>query len=127
MKRLLQFVAMAVIAVLSAQPVLAGFMCTMGMGSGAAHCSMVMHMGMACHPAQQAAGLQCRQGSCQNCSLQDAAQISPGAKPKAGGISALPAVFTGISATDEAASSRWPAPPAISAPDRYILFQVFRI
>jgi hypothetical protein len=126
MKRLLQIVALAVIGIVAGQPVLAGFTCTVGMSSVAPHCSRAMQMGMACHHAQQAVGLQCRQGSCQNCSLQDAAQFSAGAKPKTG-TSALPAAFHAIPAATEAFASRPPGPPALSAPDRCVLFQVFRI
>jgi hypothetical protein len=127
MKRLLQIVALAVTGIVAGQPVLAGFTCTMGLGSGAPHCSVAMHMGMACHPDRQSAGLQCRQGPCQNCSLQDAAQLSARAKPKTGGMPALPADFHGVPAVPVALAARPPGPPALSAPDRYILFQVFRI
>jgi hypothetical protein len=127
MKRRLQIVALAVMAILAAQPVLAGFTCTMGIGSGAPHCSMAMHMGMACHPAERSAGLNFPRESCRNCSLQDAAQLSAAARPKAGSASTLPAAFHGVPTPAAAFASRPLGPPARSAPDRCILFQVFRI
>jgi hypothetical protein len=131
MKRILQFVALAVVLVLAFEPALSSVACVVGTPAsapGAPRCAMAMReMGMDCRMPRQVASIGC-QRDCSQCGLAKGfALLSAGAKPKAGRAQFFvpmpimtPAVITPFAA----------GPPGdlfASAPPRYILFQVFRI
>jgi len=134
MKRVLQVVAVVVIAVLAAQPAVAGMTCGMltvanvNCGHGASLCGMAMsQMGMDCPMPEHVAGTGCLQECCQHGFPQGVVQAASGVKPKAGGTE----LFMVLPAMTPAPSLSFAAPPpdsiVASAPPRYILLQVFRI
>lgn len=131
MKRLFQFVAVAVVALLAAQPALAALPCNMGapVCGPCAHCcgKTMSHMGMACQMPHMIAGVGCDQNCCHDALPRAVAQLTAGSKPKVGRteyLAAMPQVVAGVDLAFVAAP---PGKAAAAAPARYILFQVFRI
>jgi len=131
MKRLLQFVALAVVASLTAQPALPGLLCAMGthnIGSHA-HCrGMAMsQMGMRCPMHRQAAGTGCNQNFCHDSLPTGVVQLAAVRKPKAGNtvyIAAAPRTAANAGTAFAAAPFNM---AVASGPARYVLLQVFRI
>jgi len=131
MKRFFQVVSVVVVALLAAQPALAGLPCEMGTsasGHSAPCCHKAMHqMAMDCQMPHQIAGTGCAPSCCHDASPQVVAQLASGAKPKAGRT----VYFTVAPQTvADAGTALVAAPPGIivsTPPARYILFQVFRI
>jgi hypothetical protein len=131
MKRVFQFVAVVVVALLATQPALAGLPCNMGAPAcgPCAHCcgKTMSHMGMACQMAHKVAGAGCDQNCCHDALPRAVAQLTAGVKPKAGGNVYLASVPQTVSDADASFVAAPPGKPAAAAPARYILFQVFRI
>jgi hypothetical protein len=131
MKRLFQFVAVVVVALLAAQPALAALPCNMGAPAcgPCAHCcgKTMSHMGMACQMAHKIAGAGCDQNCCHDALPRAVAQLTAGVKPKAGGTVYLASEPQIVAGTDASLVAEPPGKPAAAAPARYILFQVFRI
>jgi hypothetical protein len=131
MKKFLQFVAAFVVALLAAQPTLAGVTCGIMVSSAmpsARSCEMAMdQMGAMCPMHSHAAGAGCLQECCRNGWPQALVQSARKARQKVGGTQFLLAVPTptptGIAA--------FASPPCeairAAAPPRYILLRVFRI
>jgi hypothetical protein len=132
MKRFLQIVAVAVVAILAAQPALAGMTCGMlrvPIGPCAPACGMAMsQMGADCQMAKHVAGSGCMQECCRNGFPQGVLQSSTPAKPKAAGTQIVTA-FPQLAPHVQAASAAAPTISAIvaAAPPRHILISVFRI
>jgi hypothetical protein len=130
-KRLLQIVAVFVVALLCAQPALAGMSCAMGAPAStpcAPDCGMAMgHMGIDCQMPLQIAGTGCIQDCCQQGLPQVVAQLTAGAKPKAAGTQFLQVPPTIALAVHTAFVAMPPGDIASAGPPRYILFRVFRI
>jgi hypothetical protein len=141
MKRLIQFVAVAVVVLLVAQPALAGLPCASGVAAGngcAPDCGMAMgqmssaqmsssQMSADCGMSPQISSDGCAQNCCIDRISQGIAQPAAGAKSAAGKtMQFVPAAEAPASAAPVFAHS-----PRTSfsstAPPRYILFQVFRI
>ncbi|MGA2216871.1 MAG: hypothetical protein ABSG51_02210 [Terracidiphilus sp.] len=129
MKRVLQVAAVVVIAVLAAQPALAGVTCgmlTVARTACVSPCGMAMsQMGMDCPMPEHVAGTGCLQECCRHGFPQGVVQ-SAGVKPKTGGTELI---MVSPAMTPDASLSFAPARDFIiaSAPPRYILLQVFRI
>jgi len=132
MKRFLQIVAIAVIAILAAQPALAGLTCgmlTVPSAPCAPACGMAMsQMGMDCQMAEHVAGSGCLQECCRNGFPQGVVQSSTSAKPKIAGTGLVTA-FPQLASPAQAALAAAPTMDAIvaAAPPRHILIRVFRI
>ena len=131
MKRLLQIVALAVVASLSAQPALPGLLCAMGTSNSAshAHCRGIAmsQMGMRCPMHRQAAGTGCNQSFCHDSLPTGVVQLAAVRKPKAGNtvyIAAAPRIVTDAGVAYAAPSLNM---AVASGPARYVLLQVFRI
>jgi hypothetical protein len=131
MKKVLQFVAVALVAVLATQPTLAGMTCGLkpfpGM-TGAAACDMAMNqMGESCPMHSHGAGTDCLLECCRNGWPQAVIQSASKARPKAVGTRFLLSTPS-IASAGVALLSAPPADAlAAAAPDRHILLQVFRI
>jgi hypothetical protein len=136
MKKLFQIVALAVVAVLAAQPALAGLPCAVGASAGngcAPDCGMAMshmsssQMGADCGMSPQISSNGCAQNCCSDRLSQGFAQPATGAKSAAGRtLQFIPAAQPlAVALPLFAASYRTDSESA--APPRYILFQVFRI
>lgn len=86
MKRFIQFVAVVVIALLAAQPALAGMKCEMGTptdGQRAPCCHKAMsRMGMDCPMHHQVTASDCDQSCCNDALPQGVALLAAGVKPK---------------------------------------------
>jgi hypothetical protein len=131
MKRILKFAALAVIALLTAQPALAGLLCPMGNPNGGsqAHCSgMAMsEMGMQCPMHRHAADIDCVQNCCKEGIPQGVFRLTADRKPKAGKTEYL-ALAPRIAADDVMAFAAPPLDRTVaSGPARYVLLRVFRI
>jgi len=131
MKRLFQIGALVAVALLPVQPALAGELCAMGtpMGVPHAHCAdMAMsQMDANCPMHAPVAGIECDRSSCRDCLLTSTVQLATVERPKAGGngsVAVLPRTIESAGTTLAAAQSRTATG---LAPDRCILFQVFRI
>jgi hypothetical protein len=137
MKRLLQFVAMVVVALLIAQPALAGVSCDVG-ASSVAGCTPGCGMASMGQMSPSSMGANCpmspeisSDGCAQNCCLNGLAQVV--AQPVAGAKSNLakPLQFVPVAETLAVATPEFAVSPRTqfnsSAPPRYILFQVFRV
>ena len=142
MRRILQIVAFIAVALLAAQPALAGMRCDMGMSAchSCAHCchhameSMASMDGMAadgmgaeCSMPAQAIGVACAPTCCDQATPAGLIQIVAGEKSKAdkATVVALLPQQSVLAALQFAET-----PPGVLAsnpPPRYILFQVFRI
>ena len=131
MKRLLKFVAVVMVAMLAAQPALAGMQCEMGTpanGHRASCCHKAMsRMGMNCPMHHKVAATGCDQ-NCGNDALpQGIAQLAAGVKPKAGKAEFIAVAPRLVADEDAAVRSAPPGNAVAAAPARYILFQIFRI
>jgi hypothetical protein len=131
MKRVLQIVALAVVASLTAQPALAGLLCHMGNpnSGSSAHCSgMAMsEMGMDCPMHRHPANIGCEQNCCKEGIPQGVVRLAADRKPKAGKTEFL-ALASRMGADDVTALAAPPLNRTIaSGPARYVLLQVFRI
>jgi hypothetical protein len=131
MKRILQFAALAVVALLTAQPALAGLLCHMGNSNGGsqAHCSgMAMsEMGMQCPMHRHPASIGCEQNCCKEGIPQGVVRLAADRKPKTGKTEFL-ALAPRTAADDVTALAAPPLDRKIaSGPARYVLLQVFRI
>lgn len=141
MKKLLQIVAVAVVALLAVQPALAGLPCLAGSAAGtgcAADCGMAMSQMPAAQSAASPMGADCgmmpqlsRDGCAQDCCgdrvSQGIAQPASGEKWDAGGtMDFVPAAQGPAVATPLSTAVRY-AEFVSTAPPRTILFQVFRI
>lgn len=131
MKRLLQIVALAVVAALAAQPALAGLLCPMGNPNGGsrAHCSgMAMGgLGVQCPMHRQIACIGCEQNCCKEGIPQGVVRLATDRRPKTGKTQFL-ALPPRIAADDVTAFLVPPIDRRVaSGPARYILLQVFRI
>jgi hypothetical protein len=129
MKRLLQIVSVLVIALLAAQPALAGLTCNMeapGSMACAPVCAMATNqMGMDCQMPQQVAGAGCMEDCCQHGLPQAVAQFATGAKPKAPQL--LPTTLPMAPPAETVFAVTPPGGIIAATPPRYILFRVFRI
>ena len=141
MKRIFQFVAVAVVALLAAQPALAGLPCASGVATSngcAPDCSMAMsQMQMApmssnqmapdCGMSPQISSNGCAQNCCIDRIAQGIAQPASGQKSTvAGTLQFIPAAQSLL--TEAPVFALFPRTNSSStAPPRYILFQVFRI
>jgi hypothetical protein len=131
MKKLLQIVVIVVVALLMAQPAIAGLSCDMGRpvsGPCAPDCGEAMsQMGMDCQKPMQVASTGCEQNCCMEGIPQGVFRLTADRKHKAGNTEIL-ALVPRISADDVMAFA---APPfnltVASGPPRYVLLQVFRI
>jgi hypothetical protein len=131
MKKVLQFVAIALVAILATQPALAGLTCGMKPSpsmSAAADCDMAMNqMGTSCPMHSHGAGTDCLQECCRNGWPQAVVQSASKAKPKAVSTQFILAAPS-IASAGVAVSAAPPAEAlAAAAPDRHVLLQVFRI
>lgn len=131
MKRLLQIVALAVVASLASQPALASVPCAMGAPAKAPcvpDCGMSMsQMDMDCQMPLQIAGTGCDLNCCHNIFLQGIVPSASGFKQKAlrtAHFALMPPIVTDAGTVFVAAP---PGNTSTAAPARYILFQVFRI
>jgi hypothetical protein len=134
MKKALQFVAIALVAILATQPALAGLTCGMKpfptMPDAA--CNMAMNqlanqLGASCPMHSRGAGTGCLQECCRNGWPQAVVQSASKAKPKAVGTQFLLST-PGVASIGVAVSAAPPADAlAAAAPDRHLLLQVFRI
>jgi hypothetical protein len=131
MKRVLQFVAVVVVAMLAAQPALAGMQCEMGtaaIGHCAPCCHKVLrHMGMDCPMPHQVAASGCDQSCCHDALPRGVALLAAGVKPKAGRVEFIAVAPPMVAEADAAFMAAPPGYSVAAAPARYILFQVFRI
>lgn len=132
MKRILQIVSVLVVALLAAQPALAGLSCTMGEPANipcAPDCNMAAmgQMGMDCQMPLQLAGTGCFQDCCRQGMPQAVAQLTSGAKPKAARTELVLMAPQMATALETAFRATPPDAIAAAAPPRYILFRVFRI
>ena len=131
MKRLLQFVAVVLVALLAAQPALAGMQCEMGTPASM-HCApcchkAMSHMGMGCPMQHQVTASGCGQNCCHDALPQGVALLAAGVKPKAGRAEFLAVVSQMAAEADAPVVTAPPGYSVAAAPARYILFQVFRI
>jgi hypothetical protein len=131
MKRVLKIVAVALAAVLTAQPALAGLTC--GLKSFAdAPCvpkcgKATSRMGASCPMHRHASGNECLQDCCRNGWPQAVVRSASKATPKASRSQLLPAE-PGPAAAGNATFAALPEGKiAAAGPPRYILLQVFRI
>jgi hypothetical protein len=131
MKRLLQFVAVVMVAMLAAQPALAGMQCEMGTsasGHRAPCCHKAMsRMGMNCPMHYKVAATGCDQNYCHDALPQGVALLAAGVKPKAGRAQFIAVAPQMVAEADAAYGYASPGNAVAAAPARYILFQVFRI
>jgi len=131
MKRFIQFAAFIAVALLAAQPALAGLPCEMGT-SASGHCAPCCHkamsrMGMDCPMHHQVTASGCGQSCCHDALPLGVAELAAGVKPKAGRtdfFAVAPQIASEANAPFVAAP---PGNTCARAPARYILFQVFRI
>jgi hypothetical protein len=131
MKRILQFVAVVVIALLAAQPALAGMSCEMGTPASM-HCAPCCHkamsrLGMSCPMHHKVAASDCDQNCCHNALPQGVALLAAGVKPKAGSAEFIAVAPRLVTNADAAFVGAPPGNTVAAVPARYILFQVFRI
>jgi hypothetical protein len=132
MKRILQIVAVLSVALLAAQPALAGLSCTMEAPTSmpcVPGCDMtaMSQMGMDCQMPLQIAGTGCFQDCCQRGLPQVVAQLASGAKPKAARTQLVLIVPQIAPALQRSFAATPPDAIVAAAPPRYILFRVFRI
>lgn len=131
MKRFIQFVAVVVIALLAAQPALAGMKCEMGTptdGQRAPCCHKAMsRMGMDCPMHHQVTASDCDQSCCNDALPQGVALLAAGVKPKAGKVDCFSVAPRMVAVSDAPFVAAPPGNTFAAAPARYILFQVFRI
>jgi hypothetical protein len=131
MKRVLQVVAFALVAVLTAQPAIAGLTCGMTAAPVAAcapACGMAMsQMGAHCPMPHHGTDAGCLQDCCRNGWPQAVVQSASKAKPKAARTQFLQAALSPA----PVGMAAFAAPPreeiAAAGPARHILLQVFRI
>jgi len=131
MKRFIQFVAVVVIALLAAQPALAGMQCEMGTPASG-HCApcchkAMSHMGMDCPMPHQVADSGCGQNYCHDALPQGVALLAAGVKLKAGKTEFLVVMPQMVAEANAPFVAAPPGNKVAAAPARYILFQVFRI
>jgi hypothetical protein len=131
MKRLIQFVAVVMVALLAAQPALAGMSCEMGTPASG-HCApcchkAMSHMGTDCPMQHQVTTTDCDQSCCHDALPQGVALLAAGVKPKAGSAEFIAVAPRLVMDADAAFVGAPPGSAVAAAPARYILFQVFRI
>src|SRR5271157_739325 len=131
MKRFIQFVAVVMVALLAAQPALAGMQCEMGTPASG-HCApcchkAMSHMGMDCPMQHQVTALGCDQNCCHDALPQGVALLAAGVKPKAGKVDCFAVAPQMVTESNAAFVAAPPGSKIATAPARYILFQVFRI
>jgi hypothetical protein len=131
MKTLLKLVAVILVALLAAQPALAGMQCEMGTsasGHRATCCHKAMtRMGMNCPMHHKVAASGCDENCCHDALQQGVAQLSAGVKPKAGRAEFIALASRSVLDSYAPFGSAPPGNAVAAAPARYILFQVFRI
>jgi hypothetical protein len=131
MKRLLQFVAFIMVAMLAAQPALAGMQCGRGTpasGQRAACCHKAMsRMGMNCPMHHKVAATGCEQSTCNDALPRGVVLLAAGIKQKAGRAEFIAVAPRLVLDADAPFGSAPPGNAVAAAPARYILFQVFRI
>jgi hypothetical protein len=131
MKRFLQFVAVVMVVLLTAQPALAGMSCEMGTpasGHRASCCHKAMsRVGMNCPMHHKIAASGCEQSCCYDALPQGVALLAAGVKPKAGRADCFIVVPRMVAEADAPFVAAPPGNTIAAAPARYILFQVFRI
>jgi hypothetical protein len=130
MKKVLQFVAVALVAVLTAQPALGGLTCGMAPSQGvpcAPKCDMAMHhMGANCTMHHHDTGAGCQQDCCRHGWPPALVQSASKSRPKTSGTPFLLAIPAPASAPAAFTAAR-PEDIVAASPDRHILLQVFRI
>lgn len=131
MKKVLQFVAVALVAVLATQPAIAGLTCglrTSSVASCVLAFGMTMsQMGANCPLHHHQTGTGCLQDCCRKGWPQALVQSASKARPKAVGTQLFLAVPTPAQAGIAAFATPLPEDIAAAAPPRYILLRVFRI
>jgi hypothetical protein len=131
MKKLIQFVAVALVAVLAVQPALAGLTCGMMPSASvpcASKCEMAMHrMGASCPMRHHDTGSGCQQDCCRHGWPPAVVQSAFKATPKPSATPFLLAVPVPASAGIAAFAVPPPEDIGASGPDRHVLLQVFRI
>lgn len=131
MKKVLQIVVVALVAVLTAQPAIAGLTCGMRVSpvaAGASACGMEMsEMGAHCPMPHHGTDTGCLQDCCRNGLPQAVVRSALKAKPKAARAKFLQPAPSPLAT----GSAIFAAPPreeiAAAGPARHILLQVFRI
>jgi hypothetical protein len=131
MKRLLQVATFALIAVLTAQPALAGLTCGMTPLVSvpcAPKCDMAMsHMGVNCAMHHHETGAGCQQDCCRHGWPPALVQAASKTRPKTSGTPFMLAVPVPASAPAATFAAAPPEDIVAAAPDRHVLLQVFRI
>ena len=131
MKKLLQIVAVALVAVFAAQPTLAGLTCGIMPVSNVASapkCDMGMDaMGASCPMHHDSTGSGCLQDCCRNGWPPAVVQSASKTKQKTSGTPFLPAIPTLATTPAATITAAPPEDIVAAAPDRHILLQVFRI
>ena len=141
MKKLLQIVAFLVVALLVAQPALAGLPCSAaiapaagcmpgcGMATMQAHMSQMSsgQMSTDCPMAPAVSSDGCQQNCCHAALLQSFAQPATGAKSATAGTEQFVPAAQTLSIASQAVLLSQQTEPGSSAPPLRILFQVFRI
>jgi hypothetical protein len=131
MKKFLQFVAVALVAVLTAQPALAGLTCGMTPLTGvpcAPKCDMAMHhMGANCPMHHHDTSSGCQQDCCRHGWPPALVQSASKTRLKTSGTPFLFAIPAPASAPAAAFAAAPPEDIVAAAPDRHVLLQVFRI
>jgi hypothetical protein len=131
MKRFLHFVAVVMVALLAAQPALAGMQCEMGTSASGYRttcCHKAMSpMGMDCPMQHQVAVAGCGQSCCTDALPRGIALLAAGVKPKAGRAEFIAVAPRLVAETHATFVGAPPGYSVAAAPARYILFQVVRI
>jgi hypothetical protein len=128
MKRLVQFAATCVIALLAGLPVGAGLTCAMHMVADGSTCPMGMSgMGPDCPMAQEMGAAGCAQDCCNAHMAVVATPAAVRVKPKLASRAESMALIPLEATAAKTAATELAGPPRSSTPPRYILNRVFRI
>jgi hypothetical protein len=131
MKKVLQIVAAALVAVLTAQPAIAGLTCGIRVSPAAEcvpACGMAMsQMGADCPMPHHGADTGCLQDCCRNGWPQAVVQSAAKARPKAARARFLQAAPSPVPTGSAAFAASLREEIAAAGPARHILLQVFRI
>ncbi|HKF49564.1 MAG TPA: hypothetical protein VKB38_19545 [Terracidiphilus sp.] len=126
MKRVSQYVAVMVIALLAGLPAVEGLACSKHMASRAAACTMgAAEMGPDCPMGRELAS--CEMECCSHSAPQVAAAWATAVKPKAVAISTVVATVLISASVTAAPAGRSMDPAPAASPPRYVLNRVFRI